>query len=312
MKNQKKNTTTILHAILVAAKSNCNVEPKFLNLRINEKDIKEIPKKVFVSTFNTILLSKQPSIYINLMRKLSMLKVFIPELNDCYKVTQNHKYHKYDVFTHCTHTCDNVDPDLILRLSALLHDIGKVDARKEEIDGNITFYKHEYKSAEKAFKILVRLKYPAYIAKSVSKLVSLHMYHYTREFTDSAVRRMIKRLNITKKDIDDNFKTYKLFKLRQADRLGNGFKTNPITQRQIDAEQRIVEVFKQDSNITTKDLNIDGIDLIKEFSIEEGKFVGDILNYLVNQIILDPTINNKKTLTYLASKFINNLHKYKN
>ena len=70
------------------------------------------------------------------------------------------------------------------------------------------------------------------------------MYHYTRNYSDKAILRFIKKAEITDDNIN-NLGDFPLFKLRAAERLGNGFKKVPVTLKQKDFEERIIKVYKK-------------------------------------------------------------------
>lgn len=245
-----------------------------------------------------ILLSSKPSKQFKLMKELGVLKVILPELRACVNCTQETQYHKYDVFDHLINACDNTEPDIVLRLAALLHDIGKPAARKV-IDGKITFHKHELFGSKEAGIILKRLHFDNATIMEVVHLIRMHMYHYTRQFSDAGIRRFIQSAGIKEDNLED-IGNFNLFKLRQADRLGNGNRKNPITDRQRDFEKRIVEVFKSSNGFAIKDLDINGDALMEVFNIPPGKQIGNILNYLLNVIIDDPKKNNERNLMEAA------------
>ena len=81
----------------------------------------------------SILLSEKPSILIK-QNEEDIFKL-IPELKRCKGFNQNNPWHPYDVYEHILHVVDNVDNDLILRLIALFHDIGKPEVYKEDEQG---------------------------------------------------------------------------------------------------------------------------------------------------------------------------------
>jgi poly(A) polymerase/tRNA nucleotidyltransferase (CCA-adding enzyme) len=236
------------------------------------------------------------------MSRIGVLSIILPELNHCVGVKQDPKYHKYDVFKHGIYTCDNIEPVLELRWAAILHDIGKPDT-KEKKGGRVTFHKHEVVGANLARVALERLRFKKQVVSEVVHLIRLHMYHYTRDFTDTAVRRFIKNANIKEEDLN-NIENLPLFKLRKAERKGNGFKTIPITERQHDFEKRIVGVFKGSSVFDIKDLDINGEELMRVFNIGPSKTIGDVLNHLVEKILEDPKLNTRDELIKLAAQYL--------
>ena len=189
-----------------------------------------------------------------------------------------------------------------MRLAGLLHDIGKPPTRKV-IKGKVTFHKHEMVSVKLAKQFMDRLRYDGRTKEKVLWLVRMHMYHYTREYTDSAVRRFIKRAGINKSNIE-KLHDHPIFKLRAAERLGNGFKTEAVTQRQLDFEDRIRKVFKRGGGLEIKDLKINGDAIMKAFGLKPSIKVGIILNHLLNQVQEDSSKNNRLDLIAMVVDFL--------
>jgi putative nucleotidyltransferase with HDIG domain len=293
----------VLRAVSLTARTGYKLDSDlFVGMRKYAPLLKDVIPEAIRREIDKILLSKTPSKYLKLMSKLGILEYTIPELNDCVGVTQDSKYHKYDVFTHCIYTCDNTEPNLVLRLAGLLHDIGKPGTRKQ-VGRRVTFHKHEMLSVKLARNFLNRLRYDSKTKSDVLSLVRMHMYHYTREYGDSAVRRFIRKQNITE-DMLDNIGDLPLFKLRVAERLGNGLKTDPVTQRQLDFEKRIKKVFKKGGGLRLKDLDINGHIIKEAFGIKDGKMIGEVLEYLLDRIQRDKNLNNRMMLTELALQYL--------
>ena len=301
-----KSPIRILRAFSMAARTNYTIS-NHVKHAISEcvGKLKRVSQDSIRLELEDILLSSKPSTQFKTMQKLGVLKIILPELNDCIKSHQDKKYHKYTVFGHLIYTCDNTFPNLTLRLAGLLHDIGKPIVRKT-INGKVTFHKHEVIGAKEAAVILKRLRFDKKTIKDVVHLIRMHMYHYTREYTDAGVRRFIINSGITEKDVRD-IDNFPLFQLRKADRLGNGFKTQPVTKRQLDFEARIKKIFKSSTGFAIQDLLIDGNDIIKVFKLKQSEKIGNILKYLLKLIITDPKLNTRaillhKTLDYLLNE----------
>lgn len=188
-----------------------------------------------------LLRAEKPSIGIEYLRQTGILQVILPELQACFGVGQNPRYHKNDVYTHLVLSCDMcLDNDIRLRFAALIHDIGKVKTKGIGKNG-ITFHKHEVIGTSLAKNIVKRLRLHRNDAEFILGLVSNHMYQYTREWKDSTVLAFIQNVGLTK-DYIGNFSNFPLFKLRQAERLGRGLE--PVTQKQRDFEHRIEALLK--------------------------------------------------------------------
>jgi len=294
----------VLRGISLAAKTGYKLDKNLIKtIKENVYRVSWASGDAIRKELNKILLSNKPSVSFRLMNRVGILVYVMPELSRCVGVAQDSRYHKYDVFTHNILTCDNIEPDLVLRLAAVLHDVGKPDTRKM-IKGRVTFYKHEIASVKRAQIFLNRLRYDGRTKEAVLNLVRMHMYHYTSEFTNAAVRRFIKRVGINKKNIKSLSKL-PLFKLRAAERLGNGLKKDPVTPKQICFEKRIKKVFdsKNDSGIT---IDINNRIIIDTFNIPPGKEVDNLLNYLTDRVTRNKKLNNRIDLIQITLQYLKN------
>jgi len=235
-----------------------------------------------------------PSVGFEYLRESGLLDLMIPELARCYGVVQN-KYHMYDIYYHSIYSCDAAPSgNHIVRIAALLHDIGKVATRREGDDGDYTFYNHEVIGSRIAKKILSRLRFSNEEISRITNLISNHMFHYTDEWTDGAVRRFMRKVGV--ENIDD------LFMVRFSDREGNGMRGGlpaPIGK----LRRRMERVIEEENAITVKDLDIDGHVLMNEFSITPGPVIGKILNHLLELVLDEPEINERDILLEKAREY---------
>ncbi|MGL4562291.1 MAG: CCA tRNA nucleotidyltransferase [Brevinema sp.] len=275
-------------------------ESTFLAIKKNAHTIQQISQERIRDELLKILSSKQPSIGIELMRKSGLLTYILPELEEGFGVEQN-KFHKYDVYWHNLKTADAYKNhhDVLTRFAALMHDIGKVRAQKFALkigNGNV-FYNHEIIGAKMTKNIMRRLKFSNHDIDYVSLLVELHMFYYTTDWTDGAIRRFLKRF-----DGDMSF-LEKLFQLREADRLGSGTKKqSPNILREFKA--RINHILAFDAALKVKDLDIDGNILISTFNLASGRIIGEILNHLLELVLDNPEINTKDNLLKEAKLYL--------
>jgi len=246
-----------------------------------------------------ILASPVPSRAFLLMEKTGLLALFLEELAACRGVEQK-GFHRFDVLDHCLYACDYAAANGYsreLRLAALFHDVGKPDVRQMDEGGVWTFYRHEEVSARLCRKILNRLRYSNAVIDSVCRLVREHMFHYTDEWTDAAVRRFIARVG--EEHLED------LYRLRRADT--GAFGTFAFTGKEGDNSallllaNRVDKVLADSRALSVKDLAVSGNDLIG-IGIQSGKKMGIILKELLETVLDDPAQNTRQKLLEIAGK----------
>ena len=239
-----------------------------------------------------ILLSDKPSTAFYIMKNTGILKYVIPELLEGVGVSQK-EMHKFDVFEHSIIAADFAEKDIIIKLAALLHDIGKPRCLDIK-DGEPTFYNHDIVSANMAEEILVRLKFPKYVIRQVVHLIKFHMFNYTEECKDSAIRRFISKVEIEN--------VHNLLKLRYADRGGMMGKIHQC-QNDLSFINRINEILEKESAFSIKNLEINGNILSSKAGIPKTPQMGLVLQFLLDSILEDPSLNNEDKLIEIAKNF---------
>jgi len=253
--------------------------------------------KKWVNEFlEQIKTSEKPSIWLEQQRENGNLKEFFPELLLCYQVEQN-QYHKYDVYYHLLYSCDSAAKREAVKLAALFHDIGKARTKKN-VNGEWVFYNHEIISTEIAFQVFKRWGLPRFLVKKTTLLIRNHMFHYQENWTDSAVRRVMRKVG--RENMED------LFLLRVADREGNGFRRGePLKVK--DFKARIEKILVEEKRFKILDLEIKGNDII-EMGLKEGPVVGKVLKQLF-QMVKDNKLDNQiDELKREAEKIIQSDH----
>ncbi|MCX8058586.1 MAG: HD domain-containing protein [Spirochaetes bacterium] len=296
-KRFEEDALRIIRAIRFATTLNFEIEEKtFEAIKKYKNSLLNISKERIRDEFNKILLSAKPSFGIDMLRRTGILSMILPELEECIGIEQN-VFHKYDIYWHSLYTCDAAQNDINLKLAALLHDVGKLKSlyyfKGQGIDGNV-FYDHEKYSEEIARNFMIKYRYSNQQINIVTRLIRYHMFHYTKEWTDGAVRRFIKRVGL---DL-----IAPLFSLRVADRIGNG-KSESYPQILIEFYEKIKRVIEEDSALKVTDLEIDGNDIKRELKIPPSRKIGEILNYLLDIVIEDPTKNNYEFLIQKAKEY---------
>ncbi|MBN2419332.1 MAG: HD domain-containing protein, partial [Deltaproteobacteria bacterium] len=259
----------------------------FLSSKIDKVSVERVRDELV-----RIILCRKPPILLELMCETGLMKYILPEILEGKGMKQN-SWHLYTVFKHTVETVTNVPSTQTLRLAALLHDIGKPRVRAE-IDGEYHFYNHEGVSSSMAKEIMERLRFSNDEIKKITALISFHMFDYKEEWSDAAVRRLIKRAGWD--NIDE------LLELRKADIIAHGYiddKLDLINH----LEQRIEKMRKEKISISITDLAIDGKKVMDIMGIEPGPGVGKILGKLLELVIDDPELNSERYLSDILSEF---------
>ncbi len=241
--------------------------------------------------FHKILLSPKPSVGLSLMEATGMLAIVLPELAACRGVEQK-GMHRFDVLDHLYASVDFAPAEPVLRLAALLHDIGKPRAKEERPGAEPTFHRHEEYSAEAAAAILRRLKYPNALVDEVVHLVRHHMFAYEEGWSDAAVRRFLARVGEDKVE--------GLFALRLAD--GSGITGLPVDPRSLlPFRARIAGVLAASHAFGLRDLAIGGAELAS-IGVPRGPVMGRILAELLEAVLDDPELNEAERLLDIAGR----------
>lgn len=232
--------------------------------------------------------AKRPSRAFEVMRTSGILGVTCPELLEGVGMEQN-KWHSYDVWKHGMECMDACIGDPILRIAALLHDVGKPRSRAfSDKTQDWTFYDHDRIGAEIAHPIATRLRFSNDERERIVSLVRHHLFHYD-QWSDAAVRRWIKRVGSDR--IED------LYRLNEADIRGKGPAFDPSHLSNLEAlKAHVAKVLAEGAALSTRDLAIDGNTLMKELGLRPGRIIGEILTTLLEEVIAEPSVNEREKL----------------
>ncbi len=269
---------------------------------------KNVSIERFRDEFCKMLLSPQPSLALNLMEHTGVMQIFLNEFlqaRNC-EQTDYRGFHKFDVLDHLYYAADGAalyaKDNLIVALAALFHDIGKVQAKKVDQNGKITFINHEIYSEKICRNIMTRLKFSNEQIEKTCHLVKEHMFHYEKNWSNAAIRRSIIR---TKKECLED-----LFLLRKCDLFGMyatkiedcpEIKERGSLELLAELKTRISKELENSNALTLKELAVNGNDLIS-LGIKPGKEIGRILNELFQQVLENPDLNEKKQLLEKAKQ----------
>ncbi|MEU3468571.1 CCA tRNA nucleotidyltransferase [Streptomyces sp. NPDC006687] len=231
---------------------------------------------------NKLLLSAHPRKGLALLVDTGLADRFLPELPALRLERDEHHRHK-DVYDHSLIVLEQAialeedGPDLVLRLAALLHDIGKPRTRRFESDGRVSFHHHEVVGAKMTKKRMTALKYSNDMVKDVSRLVELHLRFHgygDGEWTDSAVRRYVR---------DAGPLLDRLHKLTRSDcTTRNKRKANALSRTYDGLEERIAQLKEQEElDAIRPDLN--GNEIQQILGIGPGPAVGKAYAFLLEQ-----------------------------
>ncbi len=219
-----------------------------------------------------------------------VLGVFIPPVLPAIGFKQLGKKHCYDVWEHTCHTVDAIEPQKELRLTMLLHDLGKVETAQIDENGNSTFHNHAQVSADIAGEILRDLKSDKKTANIVKRLISLHDFEIPQ--TEAQVKRMLK--NVT----PDEFKL--LLKIKTADKSALSPAFRDVSRQIHTAKKHLERIVSENICYNQEGLSIKGADLIEKGW--EGALVGKKLDELTDAVIEDKCPNTRERLLEYLEK----------
>lgn len=233
------------------------------------------------------LLGPAPDRALEGLRALGLLQPFLPELIEGVGLEQN-DHHAYTVWEHTLRAVAETPPSLHLRLTALLHDIGKPRSLSIE-DGRRHFYGHERVGAEMAGAILERLRYDKATVARITHLVRHHMVLQAQPgMKDAAVRRLINRVG--PENIPD------LIALKRADRKASGVHDSASALATAALIVRVERMLKLSGAFTVSDLAVDGGEVMRVGRVPPGPQVGFILKRLLEEVLEDPGLNRRERL----------------
>ena len=232
-----------------------------------------------------ILMSDRPDLLRDAW-ELGITNVFLPEFDRMMETEQETPHHMYNVGEHTLHAIANVRPDKILRLTMLLHDMGKPALKTVDEDGVAHFKKHPVESEVIARNILRRLKFDNDTLHKVARLVYYHDYRMPAQAKN--VRRAMNKIG------EDIFPYY--MEVRRADVLAQSMYLREEKLRNLDGvEARYREITEAGQCVCLKDLAISGRDLI-EAGMSPGKEIGERLQEMLKLVIEEPELNTKEEL----------------
>jgi poly(A) polymerase len=207
----------------------------------------------------------------------------LPELPALRLESDEHHRHK-DVYEHSLTVLEQAveqedrlgGPDLVVRLAALLHDIGKPRTRRFQPGGTVTFHHHDVVGAKMARKRLKALRYSNDVVDQVSTLVELHLRFHgygSGEWTDSAVRRYVR-------DAGDQLE--RLHILTRADCTTRNQRKAARLRRSYDHLEERIAALSEAEELASIRPDLDGQQIMAILGLEPGPAVGEAYRFLLD------------------------------
>jgi poly(A) polymerase len=264
----------MLRAARFAAQLGFDIDPDTLDaMRRMTPELGRITAERIRDEFNKLMLAPDPVVGLRILVDTGLAEQFLPELPALRMEIDEHAQHK-DVYEHSLQVLRNAialeadGPDLLLRLAALLHDIGKPETKDIVAGGGVTFHHHDVAGARLARRRMRELKYPKADLQAVSLLIGLHLRFYgygDAGWTDSAVRRYVT-------DAGDQLE--RLHKLVRSDCTTRNRRKAERLRRDYDAfEDRIARI-RADEDLRAVRPDLDGNAIMELLGLRPGPEVG--------------------------------------
>jgi tRNA nucleotidyltransferase (CCA-adding enzyme) len=285
----EEDALRMVRAVRLAATLEFAIEPATLDgIKARAPLVAHLSGERIAAELGRLLAAPQPSVGLQLLADTGLLGPISPELAAQPGMAQN-KVEGEDLWDHTLGTVDAAIANPVVRLAALVHDIGKPATAA---DGH--FYGHEAVGAELARAFLDRLHEPRAVTERVTHLVRNHMFGYEPSWSDTAVRRFIGKVGPDAID--------ELFALREADNVGSGLPRSAGALSELKA--RVAAELAEGPVLDRSALAIDGDDLMAELGLEPGPGLGRVLEALLERVIEDKSLNTAPTLLLLARQLV--------
>lgn len=257
-------------------------------------DLKRISAERIQTELVKLVTSPHPE-YLRIAYELGITKVILPEFDKCMEIPQNNPHHCFGVGEHILESMKAVPADRILRLAMLFHDIGKPETVTVDEEGISHFHGHPAISEEIAGKVLRRLKFDNHTIDQVTRLVRYHDYYV--EPSQRCVRRAVMKVG------EDIFPL--LLQVKNADMEAQSAYQRKDKEENMRAVSRLYEqILAQKQCVSLKTLDVTGRDLMEQTGMTPGKQIGEILKYLLDFVVDDPSRNQKEILIKEAERYL--------
>lgn len=243
-----------------------------------------------------LVVSPHPD-YLRIAYETGITKEVLPEFDLCMQTPQNNPHHCYNVGEHILHSMLAVEPDKVLRLGMLFHDIGKPQTLTIDEEGITHNKMHPVVGEEMTKKILRRLKFDNDTIDKVSKIVLYHDQEIA--LTDIGVRRAVNRMG------EDIFPM--ILAVHRADiSAQSDYRKEEKLKKLAYIEQTYEDIRNRKEAVSLKDLDVTGSDLIA-LGMQPGRQIGEVLHELLEMVLENPALNKKEELLEISKVKIQKL-----
>ena len=283
----------ILRALRFSSVLDFEIEPATSQAIHEQKELlRAISAERIAAELKKLLCGRDPARI--LLEYRDVFAVIIPQLAPCFDFAQNNPHHCYDVYTHICNSVNNIEPDWVLRLAMLLHDVGKPLVHTVDENGIDHFKTHQQKSAEIAREVTGALKLDN---KSRSRIYSLVLEHDNRI---PAIKRSVRRFLSTYDE--EFFADY--IRVRRADTLAQSRYFRREKLEELDEIEKIAhQICEEALCLHISDLAVNGNDL-KELGLS-NKQIGEGLKLLLEEVIEERAVNDRESLLAYLKESMN-------
>ncbi len=292
----------MLRAIRFAGQLNFSIEKKTMDSIIaGHGFIKDVSAERIQMELLKLLISNHPEMF-RIAYLTGLTRIFLPEFDRMMETPQNNPHHVYSVGEHTLHTMQAIDANPILRLTMLLHDVGKPETRSTDSQGIDHFFHHNEISSRMSRDILKRLKFDNKTIQIVTTLIAYHDARFQEPLGNG--RKQVRQIIHS---VGPALFPY-LLDVMEADIAGQSdyMRLKKLTILK-ETRASYQEILQAGDCLTLKELKINGNQL-KALGISEGKTIGVILNTLLSLVLENPELNSYDILEKIALKIYSEIH----
>jgi tRNA nucleotidyltransferase (CCA-adding enzyme) len=232
--------------------------------------------------------------YLRVAYETGITREILPEFDLCMETPQNNPHHCYNVGEHILHAMLETEPDKVLRLGMLFHDIGKPQTLTIDEKGITHNKNHPVVGEEMTRQIMHRLKFDNDTIYKVSKIVRFHDQQI--ELTQAGVRKAVNRMG------EDIFAL--MFPVHYADICAQSdYQREEKLQKLRRLREIYDEICKSGDAVSLKGLAVNGSDLIA-LGMKPGRGIGELLGTMLEAVLEDPSLNSREELLRFAKQHI--------